>query len=276
MRLKKLSPLLLLSLLLTTCDSLPFALTNAFNSISTSLNSLSETPFFNSFSSDGGLVFIGAAGRRTNADETLLLALENAAERVAIFSRVAGEYAVVNERGSGAFDYSYHTKTTLSYNKEGSRQYVSSLQFDPDTDTFFYENTLFVRVVYPSALPYPVNYQPSYRGQNKKPTWIDNPPLEIDGFDGYEVVVGFSNRRSALADAFNNSRNNAIFAVIRNKNTISHSTSTLYQNTGSIFGYRTTHDNVIYAYGTLAGFYVLDAWIDPASKTVWTLAIAAK
>jgi hypothetical protein len=276
MALRKLSPFFLMFLLFTTCAGLPNPFENMDLSISLSddiSGNISGTPFFNSFPSSGGLVFIGAVGRRSSQDETLQMALENAAERVAIFRRVSGEYAVHNYIGSGAFDYTHDTATSLTYDKEGSRQYVDSLQFDPEKDTLLYENSFFVRVVYPGSLPYPVNYQPVYRGQNKKPTWIDNPPLEING---YEVVVGLSSRRSVMADAFNNSRDNAIFTVISNKHTSVRSSDMQYQTNESIFGYKVDNNSVTYSYGTLTGFYVLDTWIDPREKTVWTLALALK
>jgi hypothetical protein len=228
--------------------------------------------FFPSAPAGSGLVFIGAAGKRSNPQETLQLALEDAARRVAIFHEVTGEYAVENNIGSGAFDYTHDTHTSLYYNQEGATRYVDALQFDADTDTFEMENTFFVRTIYPSALSGPVKYRPVYRGADQKPDWVENPPARIEG---YEVGIGYSNRRSLLADAFANSRDNAIFAIIRNVNTVSRSSNMLYTD-GGLFGYKTSNDNVTYSYGILTGFYVLDTWIDPRAKTVWTLAIAKK
>ena len=228
--------------------------------------------FFPSAPVGKGLVFIGAAGKRSNPKETLQIALEDAARRVVIFNEVSGEYAVQNNIGSGAFDYTHHTYTSLYYNKEGVKRYVDALEFDAGTDTFEMENTFFVRTVYPAGLPKEVNYRPVYRGSNQKPDWVDSPPARIDG---YEVGVGYSDRRALLADTYANSCNNAIFAIIRNVTTVFRSSNTLY-NTGGLFGYKTASDNVTYSYGVLSGFYVLDTWIDPQAKTVWTLAIAKK
>ena len=250
-----------------------FGAAPASTSTSAPVNALAEPAFFFSPPARNGLVFIGAAGRRSNPKETVQLALEDAARRVALFYEVSGEYAVENNVGSGAFDYTYNTHTALYYNQEGSKQYVAALQFNADTDTIEIENSLFIRTVYPSALPVPVNYRPVYHGSEQKPGWVDNPPLEIDG---YEVGVGFSGRRSSLVDAYANSCNNAIFAIIRNVNTVSRSSDMLYQNTGNLFGYKTSSDNITYSYGVLSGFYILDTWIDPHAKTVWTLAITKK
>jgi len=230
-------------------------------------------PFFSSFPSNGGLVFIGVAGKRSNPNETLKLALEDAAQRVAVFYHVSGEYAVSNNIGSGAFDYSYNTHTQLFVNKEESKKYVDALQYNADTDAMEIDNSLFIRTVYQSSLPNAVNFIPKYKGTDKRPDWIDNPPNEIDG---YAVGIGFSGRYSSITDTFTNSWYNAIFAIIRSVNSSARSDNLLYHSTDSLFGYKTSNDNMLYSYGALDCFYVLDTWIDPKAKSVWTLAIAKK
>jgi len=233
----------------------------------------SNTAFFSTFPSESGLVFIGAAGKRSNPKETLQFALEDAAQRVAVFYHVSGEYAVENNIGSGAFDYSYNTNAHLFTDKEHSKQYVNALNYDADVCSVEIDNTFFIRAVYNSSLPYPVNFIPKYAGKNRKPDWVDNPPSEIDG---YETGVGFSERYSSIHDTFTNSWYNAVFAIIRKINSSSRSNSELYHNTGSLFGYKTSSDNSIYSYGALNYFYALDTWIDPKTKSVWTLAIAGR
>ena len=272
MVLKRLSPLILLYILtvFTACTGNPVPLPGG-------LNKASAEPlvssFFTSAPERNGLVFIGAVGRRSSPKETVQLALEDAARQVAIFYEVSGEYAVQNNVGSGAFDYTYDTYTNLYYNKEGSSQYVDALKYDADTDAVEIENVFFIRTTYQSALPFPIGYRPQYSGADKKPDWVDDPPFEIEG---YEVGVGYAGRHSSMSDTYTNSRNNAVFAIIRKINSVSQSSNLLYQNTGSLFGYKTSDDNIIYSYGTLNGFYVLDTWIDQNTKAVWTLAIARK
>jgi hypothetical protein len=270
MVLKKLGPLFLLCLFMA-CAGGP-APKDASPSDTTSAISPVQPSFFPSVPAGNGLVFIGVAGKRSNPKETLQAALEDAARRVTIFNEVTGEYAVENNIGSGAFDYTHNTYTSLYYNTEEAKRYVDALQFNANTDTLEIENTFFVRTTYPAALPVPVNYRPVYRGPDQKPDWVDNPPAKIEG---YEVGVGYSARHALLADTYTNSCNNAIFAIIRNVNTVSRSSNVLY-NTGGLFGYKTSSDNVTYSYGILTSFYVLDTWIDPHAKTVWTLAIAKK
>jgi len=219
---------------------------------------------------ENGLVFIGSAGRRSNPKETLRFALEDAARQIAVFHKVAGEFTIVNNTGSGAFDYVNDTYTSLDYDIEGSKQYIDSLQFNADTDTLEIENAFFVRAIYRSALLFPLSYKPVH-SSDQKPDWVDNPPLEIEG---YEVGVGYSGRYSSLSDTYKNSCRNAIFEIIRGVNATSENSDILYQNTGNLFGYKTSNNNTVRSYGTLAGFYVLDTWMDSHEKSVWTLAIA--
>ena len=261
----------LLFMVITACTSL--SAPQAGNRGSSGGSAETTGAFFLSVPAQNGLVFIGVAGRRSSSKETLQFALEDAARRVAAFYSVTGEYAVTNNIGSGAFDYIHNTHAAVVYDREGALQYVDSLQYNADTDTIETDNAFFIRTVYPSALPVPVRYRPTYSGANKKPSWIDNLPLEIEG---YEVVVGFSGRHASMATTCTNSFNNAILSVIRNINSAVRSSTLLYHDTGSLFGYKTSNDNQIYSYGTLTGFYVLDTWIDPKEKTVWTLAIAQK
>ena len=228
--------------------------------------------FFSSFPDEKGLVFIGSTGRRSNPKENLQFALEDAARQVAVFHNVSGEFTVVNNTGSGAFDYVSDTSTSLDYDIEGSKQYVDSLQFNADTDTLETENAFFVRTTYRSSLPFPLMYKPVH-GADLKPDWVDNPPSEIEG---YEVGVGYSGRRSSLSDTYKNSSSNAVFYIIRSINSTSESSDTMYQNTGNLFGYKTSNNNTVRSYGTLSGFYVLDTWMDPKIKSVWTLAVAVK
>jgi hypothetical protein len=261
--LRKLSIFFLTLLLYAACSGAPAS--------SPASTALIDPSFSHSLPAGNGLVFIGVVGRRSDPKETIQFALEDAARRVAVFQEVFGEYAVENNTGSGLLDYVNNTYTSLRYDEEGSRQYVDALQFNAETDTIELENSLIIRTTYPGALPTSVKYRPTYGGADNRPNWVDNPPLEIEG---YEVAVSHSARFSSLADTYANSYRNAIFTIIRNVNTVSRTNDVMYQNTGSLFGYRSSSDNVMYSYGTLTGFYVLDTWLDPKTKWVWTLAIA--
>jgi hypothetical protein len=264
--LKKIGPLFFLFMLIAACAGKP----------AVSDGALIDPSFLFSAPRDGELVFLGVAGKRSSSKETLKYALEDAARRVVLFNQVAGEYAVESSIGSGAFDYYNNTQTALYYNEGDVAKYVDSLKYDAGkkSDTIEIEKTVFIRTTYPSTLPFPVNYRPTYSVKDKKPSWVDNPNVEIPGYD---VGIGYSWRYSSQFKTWINSYNNAVFSIIRNINSSSSSRFGFYQTTGSVFGSNTyTSDSITFSYGTLYGFYVLDAWMDPETKAVWTLAIARK
>ncbi|GHV01743.1 hypothetical protein FACS189485_00660 [Spirochaetia bacterium] len=229
-------------------------------------------PFLLSIPTGQGLTFIGVAGKRSDPKETIRLALEDAARRVAIFHKVSGEYLSETNIGSGTFDYAHDVQTSLNYDEEGSARYVDALQFDADTDTMEIENVLIIRAAYQSALPVPVRYHPVYSGSDTKPDWVDFPPPAIEG---YEIGIGYAGRHSSLADTYAAAYQNAIFSIIRNIHITSQAGNFNYQGAGT-FDYNSASEDAIYAHGSLVHFYVLDTWIDPQSKAVWTLAVAEK
>ena len=228
--------------------------------------------FFSTVPSGDGLVFIGTAGRRLNPDETLQLALTDAAQRVAMFHQVSGEYILENTIGSGFLDWTHDVRAVLFFDVEGSVRFLDSLQYDIDKDTMLFENAFFVRTFVPMTLPSRVDFRPRNKNETGRPDWINNIP-EIDG---YETGVGFSSRRASMAETFNNSRNNAIFSIIKNISATAQSSGIQYHRSDSIFAYDAITENSIHAHGTLNSFYVLDTWIDRRTLQVWTLAIAEK
>lgn len=225
--------------------------------------------FLSTLPAADGLVFIGVAGRRVNQNETLRLALENAAQRVSMFHRVSGEYILENTIGSGFLDWTHDVRSALAFDVDGSARYLDLLQFDIDNDTMLFRNAFFVRTFVQMTLPSPVNFLPSY-GADGRPDWINSIPI----IDGYEVGVGFSARRASMAETFNNSRNNAIFSIIKNISATARSSNIQSYRSDSIFAFDAITDHSIHAYGTLSSFYVLDTWIDQRTWQVWTLAIA--
>jgi hypothetical protein len=228
-----------------------------------------EDPFLLTLPGSSGLVFIGVAGRRSNPNETMQYALEDAARRAALFYGVSGECIINNEAGSGAFDYSYSNNSAVYYDEEGAIQYLEALEFDPDTDAMEMENALFIRASYRAALPGPVEYRPNYAGPGRKPDWVDQEPR----IPGYEVGIGYAGRYSSIADACTASWKNAVFSIVRNISTSAKAGGLNYQGPG-FFDYNTSDSKTIYAAAELENFYILDIWIDPQTKAVWTLGIA--
>jgi hypothetical protein len=216
-----------------------------------------------------GLVFIGGAEIRSDRDESIMLALEDIARKVSIFHAVEGQFVSYNKTGSGFFDYTADTQTSLRFDKD-YRGLVEYLEYDPDRDIIQIDNTIFIRAHFTGPGAVQIPYQlPSETG-GAKPGWIDNPPSELAG---RRVGIGFAGRRTSHRDTVNASFEAAIFSIIREMSSHVSSAVLNYQGNGFL-DYRSANDTTIKARGVLTGFYVLDTWIDPSTKAVWTLAVA--
>jgi hypothetical protein len=157
--------------------------------------------------------------------------------------------------------------SSVNYNRN-YKQYIEKFEYDPNTDVFQNENAVFVRVRYRGSLP--LSYQTPPAGPGGKPVWVDNPPEAISG---YAVGVGYAGRRNAHRDTVIASYENAVLAIIRNQNTTAWSTSEGLRGSGFL-DYSAESQKATRASGVLTGFYVLEIWVDPATKAVWTLALA--
>jgi hypothetical protein len=254
------SVILFLPFIIGACSGLP--------SVGEKVDAPVETNFWNSMPSNG-LIFIGGAGVRSNRDESIMLALEDSARKISIFNTVEGQFVSYNKTGSGFFDYTSDTQTSLLFD-EDYRGFTENLEYDPDTDIIQIDNTIFVRAHFngPGAVQIP--YQLPSETEGAKPGWVDNPPKELFG---YHVGVGFAGHRASLRDTVNASFDAAIFSIIRAFSSEVSAGALNYQGSG-VFDYRSANDTTIRARGVLSGFYVLDTWLDPSNKAVWTLAIA--
>ncbi|MDR0597047.1 MAG: hypothetical protein LBG14_00890 [Treponema sp.] len=223
--------------------------------------------FWNSMPS-GDLVFIGGANLRSNREESLSLALQDIARRVSIFHAVEGEFVSYLKSGSGFFDYSSDTESSLVFN-EDYLGFTESLEYDPGADVMQIDNSIFVRARFKGPEPLNIGYAlpPPAEG---RPVWVDNPPMEISG---YLVGTGYAGRRSSHRDTVNASFEAAIFSIIRTLSGQVSAGSTNYQGPGT-FDYRSASDTTVKTRGKLNSFYVLDTWIDPSNRSVWTLAVA--
>jgi hypothetical protein len=219
------------------------------------------------FPENGRLVFTGVAAVRSRMEDSINLALEEAAKKVSIFERVEGAINFYSSLGGRFLDYRSETISAVDYDRD-YKGYIEKLEYDPDTDVFQYGNAVFVRTRYKGSLP--LNYEPLPAGPGGRPGWVDNPPETISG---YAAGVGYAGRRNAHRDTVIASYENAVLAIIRNRTSQAWSANTDFQGAGFL-DYSTVSRGGMSAGGVLTGFYVLEIWIDPAAKAVWTLAIA--
>ncbi|MDR2398576.1 MAG: hypothetical protein LBD74_07465 [Spirochaetaceae bacterium] len=221
-------------------------------------------------SESGVLIFIGAAGVRLNQQEAIDLALKDAARRVAFFHQVGGTVVHQVEIGSGFLDYHSEQRTTLEYDEEGYIAYREALEFDPHRDVRIEHQTVFVRTRYRTSQRLSLAHQ--YARTDQRPQWVDNPPKELSGF---RAGVGFAGPRLYHKDTVIASYENAVFAIITAiSHTVRSEIASVQGSGGVLAPYSQINRNEVRAAGTLRGFYILETWTDPATKAVWTLAIA--
>jgi hypothetical protein len=227
-----------------------------------------ENNFWNAVPLNDELIFHGAAGILSDREESIRLALEDAARKLAVFHTVEGQFHAYTNIGAGALDYRSDIQTSLSYDQD-YLHYVEELDFDPGRDVLQRGNALFVRARYRPPAPVSIPYTPLPPGGNGKPGWIDNPPF----VSGYTVGIGYAGRRSSPGDTVNQSFENAVFSIIKNTSTLVSERAESFQGEGA-YDFSATNSSTLLARGILRGFYALETWTDPQTQGVWTLALA--
>jgi hypothetical protein len=227
-----------------------------------------ERYFWDALPFDNELVFHGAAGLLSNREESIRLALEDAARKLAIFLTVEGRFYSSTEIGAGFLDYRFDIQSVLNYDRE-YKNYVSALSFDPGRDVLQRGNAIFIRTRYRAPVPVFIPHVSLYLDEKEKPGWIDNPPL----VEGYMVGLGHADRRISPGDTVNLSFEDAVFSIIKNTSALVGGTAADYQGSG-VLDFSSNVGSSMIAGAILKGFYVLNIWIDPHTQAVWTLAIA--
>jgi hypothetical protein len=232
-----------------------------------------EPPAFNFLTTvpaNNELVFLGVSALRLRRQDSINAALEDAARKVALYHGVEGHFTQQGNRGPGFFDFEAIVEKELVFDEESYKTYITGLQYNPDTDVYESDDTIFVRTRY-AGNGFAVNYRSS--PSREKPAWISIPPRSIEKF---VTGVGYANRHRYLKDTIIKSYEAAVYAIVRNiVNTIGGSvdaykdTAHALNSAGANTAYRVSSSAV------LKGFYVLEIWIDPETKAVWTLALAS-
>ncbi|MDR0568455.1 MAG: hypothetical protein LBG87_04550 [Spirochaetaceae bacterium] len=223
--------------------------------------------FWDTGSVEGSLIFHGGSPVYSKREDSVKAALEDAAKKAAVFATVEGRLRSSVNIGAGVFDYQSETETSLIYPEPSP----ADLVFDPETDVLESNHSIFVRARYKPPEPAPIPYRSSSFQKKAKPSWIADPPA----VPGYTVGVGYAGARSIYADTLAASYENAVFSIIAVLYGSAKEETASFQGAGT-FDVSSTKTHEIKASGKLRGFYVIDAWTDPADKSMWTLGIAQK
>jgi len=233
-----------------------------YNTSQSSMQEQYASGYWIARSSNNRLTVIGVSNPMLRRDSEITAAKEDAAQKVAMFYGIYGSVETTSSTGSGFFDYTHDSSVELICDTDYER-YTERLTFDPQNDVLITNEAVFVRFQHDAAVT-EIDY--TIRFTDGRPDWIRNPnSLE---FDGYVTTVGFARNQRRLKDTIYKSTENAAARMIEDlSTTINTRETTTGQGSSSIIQAKSE--------GRLNNFRVIDFWIEPDTRFVYTLAIAA-
>lgn len=211
----------------------------------------------------GKLIIVGVTGVQQKRETEIAAAREDAARKIAMYHGVRAVSEHVQSVGSGFLDYYVDSATSMEYDQE-IEKYIDQLTYDPERDVLKFDNVICIRFSYPVNFPGgDINYS-FERNHNGRPEWTFRPPQEINGLN---VGVGFARRQSRMRDTIVKSYESAVAALVTSLSAKVTANVTSAENQNSSRHHQTSE-------GHLANFLVLETWIEPDTRAVWTLAVA--
>jgi len=213
----------------------------------------------------GELVVLGVAGRQSSRNAEIKIATEDAARKIAMYHGVWASVKSVQSIGSGYLDYFLDTETRLEYDQQLD-QYREKLKFDPDRDIVRNsDGAVFIRFTYPLNFPGTVNYK-SGKNPDGSPDWTTKQAQPIGAFI---TGVGRSGRQDRFGDTVRKSYEAAAASIVTNYSTYIDSSNTSVGSANEMYISQVSE-------GLLMNFLVLEVWVDPKTRAVYTLAIASQ
>jgi hypothetical protein len=210
--------------------------------------------------SDGEIRVVGISGRKSNLDDAIASALDDAARRVALFHGLHAKSASVLNQGQGNLDYYADMDYWLTINNEANL-YSGELVFDKDSDVLEIDGQVYVMAKYSGGLSIPA-YSSVMR--DGVPNWVNDFVLEIPG---YLTGIGMSKNKGSPQRTYQGSYENAIVHML------SRSSSQVTGGVVDIEGGK-MNQNITTSEGDFTNVMILETWFDRKSGAVWTLLVA--
>ena len=215
-------------------------------------------------SSDNTLVIIGVSNFMVRRDTEITAAKEDAAHKAAMYHGVHGTIESYHSAGANFFDYAADLKVDLEYDTNLA-VYIDRLTFDPERDVVITDEAVFVRFTYAATVP-SVDFTASMN--EGRPNWSYS--RDLPQIDGYLTAVGFARNQVRLKDTINKSIDAAIARMIEEVSTQIVSSDKAGTGMGASGQIYTRSE------ARLNNFQILEFWIDPNTRYVYTLAFAKK
>jgi hypothetical protein len=230
----------------------------------TSMKEQYETGLWIVKPSGNKLTVIGVSNPMLKRQDEIAAAKEDAACKTAMYFFIQGKTETTNNIGSGFFDYQHDSNVEIIYDTEFEK-YKKQLTYNPDEDVLVTREGVFVRFQYAAAVT-EINYRSTFA--DGKPDWLRN--SERPEFEGYLTAVGFSRNQIRLKDSIKKSTEDAVVRMIESLST------TVNTKEISVLGKGSSSFTHAVSEGTLYCFQVIEFWIEPETRYVYTLAIAKK
>jgi len=211
---------------------------------------------------DGALVIIGVSNNMSKRQDEIAAAKEDAALKVALFYLIKGKIDMVNDTGSGFLDYQIESKVELAFDTDYEK-YIDQLVFDMENDMLITNEGVFIRFQYITDVM-GINYNANM--VNGRPNWIGNSGRPE--FEGYITSIGFSRNQRRIKDTILKATEDAALRMIESLSTAVYTKEVSVTGQGSSSFIHTVSE------GTLYGFQVIEFWIEPVTRNVYTLAVA--
>jgi hypothetical protein len=223
-----------------------------------------ETGHWITTPSGGALTVIGVSNPMLRRQDEITAAKEDAARKIAMYFWIQGRIETTNNTGAGFFDFTYDSNVELSYDTDFEK-YKNQLVYYAEKDILVTKEGVFVRFQYAAGVT-EINYRSSFI--DGRPEWIGNGGKPE--FEGYLTAVGFSRNQIRLKDTILKSTEDAVVRMIESLSTTVNTKEISVSGKGSSSFTHTVSE------GTLYCFQVIEFWIEPETRYVYTLAIAKK
>jgi len=213
-------------------------------------------------SSNNKLTIIGVSNIMTRRDREIASAKEDAARKVAMFYGIRTNIQTINRTGANFFDYILDSNIEI-IPETNYEIYIDQLTFDPQNDVLITGEAVFVRFQHDTKIP-DIDYR--VRMINNRPSWLRT--ADLLEFNGYVTAVGFAQKQRRLKDTISKSIEDAVVRIIEGLSTTVTAIEISETGRGSSNFIHTKSE------GRLNDFRVIDFWIEPETRFVYTLAVA--
>jgi len=213
-------------------------------------------------STDSTVTIIGVSSPMMKRDAEIAAAKEDAAKKAAMYYGVQGKIETTHGGGANFFDYISDSRVEVVYDKDYTK-YIEQLTFDQKNDVLITKEAIFIRFKLAAAAK-SINYTAKTDG-NGRPTWTTS--RQLPQFNGFITVVGFAQKQRYLKDTIYKATEAAVARIVETLSTKVSEKIVASAGSGNA-------DNYSVSKGKLVNFHVIEFWVEPKTKNVYTLAIA--